>query len=67
MEFAQHHQDWTIHDWYRVLFSDETKINQLQFDACDWCWVRDEESQVQAHHVSQMIEHGGGAISCGVV
>ena len=26
LEFAQHHQDWTTHDWYRVILSDETKI-----------------------------------------
>ena len=32
LEFAQRHQDWTIHDWYRVIFSDETKINGFQFD-----------------------------------
>ena len=27
LEFAQCHQDWTIHDWYEVIFSDHTKIN----------------------------------------
>ena len=27
LEFAQRHQDWTIHDWYRMIFSDEPKIN----------------------------------------
>ena len=27
LEFAQGHQDWTIYDWYRVTFSNETKIN----------------------------------------
>ena len=27
LEFAQRRQDWTIHDWYRVIFSDETKTN----------------------------------------
>jgi transposase len=28
LEFAQS-QDWTIHDWQRVIFSDDTKINQF--------------------------------------
>ena len=27
LEFDEHHEDWTIHDWYRVSFSDKTKIN----------------------------------------
>ena len=27
LEFAQRHQGWTINDWYRVIFSYETKIN----------------------------------------
>ena len=30
MEFAQHHQDRTINDWYRGVFINETKINRLQ-------------------------------------
>ena len=29
LEFAQGHQDWTIHVWYRVSFSDEDKIIDL--------------------------------------
>ena len=62
LELAQRHQDWTIHDWYRVFFSDETKINRFQCDGPAWCWVRDGESQLQTHHVSQTIKHGGGAI-----
>ena len=62
LEFTQHHQDWTINDWYRVIFSDKTKINQFQFDGHIWCWVRDGISQLHAHHASQTIKHGGGAI-----
>jgi hypothetical protein len=45
----------------------------IKFDGHDWCWVRDGESQLHAHHVSQTITHGGGAIfvwgcmtSCGM-
>ena len=41
-----------IHDWYRVIFIDDTKINSLQFVGRAWCWVRDGESSLQAHHVS---------------
>ena len=52
MEFAQCHPDWTIHDWYEVIFSDHTKINRFQFDGYTWCWVRDDEFILQTHHVS---------------
>ena len=44
LEFARRRQDWTTHDWYRVLICDETKINRFQFDGRAWCWVRDGES-----------------------
>jgi hypothetical protein len=62
LEFAQHQQDWTIHDWYRVILSDEAKINQFHYDGHTWCWVRDGISQLQAHHMSQTINHGGGVV-----
>ena len=47
---------------YRVIFIDETKINQFQSNGCTWCWMRDIKLQLQAHHVIQTIKHGGGAI-----
>jgi hypothetical protein len=62
LEFAQHHQYWTINDWYRVTFKDETKINQFQFDGCAWCWVRDGILQLHTHHASWIVKHAGGAI-----
>ena len=36
LKFAQRRQDWTIHDWCRMMFSDETKINQFSSDSCAW-------------------------------
>ena len=63
LDFAQHYQDWTIYDWYPMIFSDESKINRSKSDDRARCWVRDGESQLQAHHASQTTKHGGGAIS----
>ena len=40
LESAQDHQDWTIHDWYRVIFSYDIEINQFQSDYYTWSWVR---------------------------
>ena len=36
MDFALSHQHWTIEDWKRVIFSDETKINRLRSDGRKW-------------------------------
>ena len=38
MEFASHHKDWTMDDWHKVVWSDETKINRLGSDGRVWCW-----------------------------
>ena len=55
------------------IFSDKNKINQYQSDGRVWYWVRDGESQFQAHHVCKAVKHGGGVIfvwgcmtSCGM-
>jgi hypothetical protein len=37
--FAKMHKDWTICDWKRVVFSNETKINCLCSHGMTWCWI----------------------------
>src|SRR5271169_2145148 len=32
LEFARRHQHWTVEDWKRIIWSDETKINRFQSD-----------------------------------
>lgn len=61
LQFAKRHQDWTINDWKRIIWSDETKINRFGSDGRLWCWIRDGESR-QPHHVKQTVKHGGGSI-----
>ncbi len=36
LDFALAHKDWTIEDWKRVVWSDETKINCLKSDGKKW-------------------------------
>ena len=36
LDFALAHQDWTLEDWKRVIWSDETKINCLGSDGRKW-------------------------------
>ena len=37
LEFAQRHQYWTIHDWYKMIIDDATKIKQFCYCGCVWC------------------------------
>ena len=32
------HKDWTVKDWCKVMWLDETKINHLGSDGQEWCW-----------------------------
>lgn len=59
--FAKRYKDWTIEDWKRVIWSDETKINRFQSDGKAWCWKHKDES-LKPHHVKQTVKHGGGNI-----
>ena len=55
-------QDWPIHECYVVIFSDESKINRFKSDVHARCRVTNGRSQLQAHHMGQIVKHGGGAI-----
>ena len=41
--FAISHQDWTVKDWKKVVWSDETKINHLGSDGRKWVWKKEGE------------------------
>ena len=32
LKFAQYHENWTVEDWKRVLWTDETKVNRIGSD-----------------------------------
>ena len=38
LNFALKYQNWTVEDWKRVFWSDETKINRLGSDGKQWVW-----------------------------
>jgi len=61
LQFATKYKDWTAHDWKRVIWSDETKINRFGSDGRAWYWKREGE-RVQPHHVQQVVKHGGGSL-----
>lgn len=61
LEWCKKHRDWTIDDWKRVVWSDETKINRFNSDGRVWAWIRDGEN-LQPRHVKVTVKHGGGSI-----
>jgi hypothetical protein len=36
LAFAQKYGKWTVEDWKRVIWSDETKINRFGSDGREW-------------------------------
>jgi DDE superfamily endonuclease/Transposase len=60
-DFAVNHQHWTVADWMRVIWSDETKICRFNSDGRSWCWVRDVRER-DPRTVNQTVKHGGGSI-----
>jgi hypothetical protein len=61
LAFANKHKHWTVDDWRRVIWSDESKINRFSTDGRSWAWVRDDEP-LQSQHVKQTVKYGGGNI-----
>ena len=59
MDFAIAYQHWTVDDWRKVLFSDETKINCLGSDGVKWAWKKEGEGLVEAE-VDGTLKFGGG-------
>ena len=61
LDFARTHAEWTVEDWKRVIFSDETKVNRISSDGAQWCWSkagRTDDSKTQ----KPTVKFGGGNI-----
>src|SRR6266567_8496475 len=61
LDYAYAHKDWTVEDWRRVVWSDETKINCLGSDECKWVWKRPEEG-LSDRLVEGTVKFEGGSI-----
>ncbi|KAF8698566.1 Transposase, partial [Rhizoctonia solani] len=59
--FAMAHQRWTIDNWKRVQWSDETKVNRFRSD--EHCYAYKRVGQApQPHLIIKAHKHGGGHI-----
>ena len=61
MDFAIAHQDWTLEDWKKVVWSDETKINRLGSDGRKWVWKKAGEG-LSERLVNGTKKFGGGSL-----
>lgn len=61
LDFAKKYQYWTVEDWKRVVYSDETKVNRWGSDGRKWCWKRGVQPLLD-HHVSTTIKHSSGNV-----
>jgi transposase len=60
-DFAKKYENWTVEDWKRVIWSDETKINRMGSDGRKWCW-KFPGKQLESRCVDQTVKHGGGSL-----
>lgn len=61
LQFAKEHKDWTIQDWKKVLFSDETRVNRIGPDPTSSRWYHGAQPS-SSRQVRETMAHGGGSI-----
>jgi hypothetical protein len=61
LDFAISHKDWTLEDWKKVVWSDETKVNRLGSDGRKWVWKKPGEG-LSDRLVEGTKKFGGGSV-----
>ena len=61
LSFAQKYKEWTVEDWKRVVWSDETKVNRFGSDGKEWVWKKVGEGLIE-REVQGTVKFGGGNI-----
>ena len=61
LDFAITHQHWTVDDWKKVVWSDETKVNRLGSDGRKWAWKRPGE-KLRDRLVKETLKFGRGSV-----
>ncbi|KAL1914869.1 uncharacterized protein VTP21DRAFT_7785 [Calcarisporiella thermophila] len=59
MEFARKYKDWTVDDWKRVVFSDETQITFVNSTVREY-YYKHKGEPLRSRHIRSMLKHGGG-------
>lgn len=61
LDWAKSHSTWSVSDWKKVLWSDETKINIFGSDGKVFVWRKPGE-RVKSNCTKKTVKHGGGSI-----
>lgn len=61
LEFARTVKNWTINDWKKVIFSDETKINLKGSDGKRYVWKK-KNAPLNDRFMERKVRYGGGGI-----
>lgn len=61
MLFARRHEHWTVRDWKKVLFSDESKYSIFGSDGIRYV-RRPKHERLNPKYVLPTVKHGGGSV-----
>jgi len=59
--FGLRHRKWSLEQWNKIIWSDESKFSIFGSDGRQYCW-RYPGQWLLDHHVIPTVKHGGGAI-----
>ena len=61
LKFAENHQNWTLAQWKRVCFSDESKFCLFSSDGIQYV-RRPPNTRLQLKYTRRTVKHGGGSV-----
>jgi len=59
--FAKKYRNWTIEDWRRVVWSDESKFLIFGSDGREWCW-KDPNLPLLPQYIKPTVKFGRGSV-----
>lgn len=62
LQFTKKYKEWTVDDWARVVWSDESKINRICSDGIRWVWD-DAPDRISTRSVQGTVKFGGGGVT----
>jgi len=61
LKFAKKYKDWTIADWSKVVWSDESKFQVFGSDGRQYYW-KNENEPLRDSHIKPTVKFGGGSV-----